>query len=126
MQLARNPSLWPGGGFVRKGLEAATPRAIDVAWPKRLQIAVYFNIVEWAPGVYGAEAAARHHFRKPASQLTRRESTLLAAVLPGPRHWSAGQPGPPCSKPRRHHPDAGRSTGPAAGLLGMISTRPIA
>lgn len=93
MQLARNLFLWPGGGFARKGIEAATALAIDVAWPKRRQIEVYLNIVEWAPGVYGAEAAARHHFRKPAAQLTARESALLAAVLPSPRRWSAGQPG---------------------------------
>lgn len=93
MQLARNLFLWPGGGFLRKGIEAATALAIDAAWPKRRQIEVYLNIVEWAPGVYGAEAAARHHFRKPSAQLTARESALLAAVLPSPRRWSASQPG---------------------------------
>ncbi|MCC7049948.1 MAG: monofunctional biosynthetic peptidoglycan transglycosylase [Alphaproteobacteria bacterium] len=93
MQLARNLFLWPGGGFLRKGIEAATALAIDALWPKRRQVEVYLNIVEWAPGVYGAEAAARHHFRKPAARLTARESALLAATLPSPRRWSASQPG---------------------------------
>jgi len=94
MQLARNLFLWPGGGFPRKGVEAVTALAIDALWPKRRQIEVYLNIVEWAPGVYGAEAAARHHFRKSAARLNPHEAALLAAVLPSPRRWHAGQPGP--------------------------------
>lgn len=93
MQLARNLFLWPGGGFARKGVEAVTALAIDALWPKRRQIEVYLNIVEWAPGVYGAEAAARHHFRKSAAQLSAHEAALLAATLPSPRKWSAGNPG---------------------------------
>jgi len=55
-------------------------------------IEVYLNVVEWAPGVYGAEAAAQYHFRKPAGKLTRREAALLAAVLPNPIARSAGRP----------------------------------
>lgn len=93
MQLARNLFLWPGGGFARKGVEAVTALAIDAVWPKRRQIEVYLNIVEWAPGVYGAEAAARHHFRKSAAQLSAHEAALLAATLPSPRKWNAGNPG---------------------------------
>jgi len=54
---------------------------------------VYLNIVEWGPGVFGAEAAARHHFGKPASDLSARESALLAAILPSPRDWSPASPG---------------------------------
>ena len=53
---------------------------------------VYLNIVEWGPGIYGAEAAALHHFNKPASKLTRREAALLAAVLPNPIKRKAGKP----------------------------------
>ena len=44
------------------------------------------NVVEWGHHVYGAEAAARHHFRKSADRLTREEAALLAAILPSPRH----------------------------------------
>ena len=53
---------------------------------------VYLNIVEWAPGVYGAEAASQFHFKKPASKLTRNEAALLAAVLPNPIKRKAGKP----------------------------------
>jgi len=45
---------------------------------------VYLNIAEWGPGLFGAEAASRYYFRKPASALTRREAVLLAASLPNP------------------------------------------
>jgi monofunctional biosynthetic peptidoglycan transglycosylase len=53
---------------------------------------IYLNIAEWGPGVFGAEAAARHHFRKPASRLTEREAALLAAALPNPILRDAGDP----------------------------------
>jgi monofunctional glycosyltransferase len=94
MQTARNLFLWPGGGFVRKGLEAPLALAIDALWPKRRIMEVYLNIIEWGDGIYGAEAAARHHFGISARQLTRPQAALLAAVLPNPRKWSAGKPGP--------------------------------
>jgi monofunctional glycosyltransferase len=55
-------------------------------------IEIYLNIVEWAPGVYGAEAAAQHHFKKSAKNLTRKEAALLAAVLPNPVKRNAGKP----------------------------------
>jgi len=94
MQTARNLFLWPGGGFIRKGLEAPLALAIDALWPKRRIMAVYLNIIEWGDGIYGAEAAARHHFGVSAKQLTRQQAALLASVLPNPRKWSAGKPGP--------------------------------
>lgn len=93
MQTAKNLYLWPGRNFVRKGLEAYLTLYIEALWPKSRIIEVYMNIAEWAPGVYGAEAAARHHFGKSAADLTSREAALLAAVLPNPREWSAGKPG---------------------------------
>jgi monofunctional biosynthetic peptidoglycan transglycosylase len=54
---------------------------------------VYLNIAEWGPGIYGAEAAARHHFKKPAAKLTRREASLLAASLPNPLARNPAKPG---------------------------------
>ena len=53
---------------------------------------VYLNIIEWGDGIYGAEAASRTFFRKPASALTRREAALMAAVLPNPLRWSPDKP----------------------------------
>ncbi|MDX2223389.1 MAG: monofunctional biosynthetic peptidoglycan transglycosylase [Rhodospirillaceae bacterium] len=93
-QTAKNLFLWPGRSFVRKGLEAWLTVYVEALWTKRRTMEVYLNIVEWGPGVYGAEAAARHHFGKSAAALSAREAALLAAVLPNPRKWSAGQPGP--------------------------------
>jgi len=55
-------------------------------------IEVYLNVAEWAPGVYGAEAASQFHFKKPAAKLSRHEAALLAAVLPNPIKRSAGKP----------------------------------
>ena len=92
MQVARNLFLWPGRDFLRKAIEAPLALAVDAAWPKRRVMEVYLNIAEWGAGVFGAEAAARHHFRKPADQLTRMEAARLAAVLPNPRRWSAAAP----------------------------------
>lgn len=84
MQTAKNLFLFPQRSYVRKGLEIPLALAIDAAWPKRRVLEVYLNIAEWGPGLYGAEAAARHYFRKPAAQLTRREAALLATALPNP------------------------------------------
>jgi monofunctional biosynthetic peptidoglycan transglycosylase len=92
MQTAKNLFLWDGRSIVRKGLELPLAYWMDLVWTKRRMIEIYLNIVEWAPGVYGAEAAAQHHFKKPAAKLTRREAALLAAVLPNPIKRSAGKP----------------------------------
>ncbi len=92
MQTAKNLFLWDGRTPIRKVLELPLAYWMDLVWTKRRMIEVYLNIVEWAPGVYGAEAAARHHFRKSAAKLTKREAALLAAVLPNPIKRKAGKP----------------------------------
>ena len=92
MQVARNLFLWPGGGFMRKGIEAGLALAIDAIWPKRRVLEVYLNIAEWGEGLYGAEAASRAYFHIRAAQLSRHDAALLAAVLPNPRHWSPANP----------------------------------
>ena len=93
-QTAKNAFLWPGRGWVRKGLEAGYTVLIETTWSKRRIVEVYLNVAEWAPGVYGAEAAARHWFGKSAADLSAREAARLAAVLPSPRRYSASSPGP--------------------------------
>jgi monofunctional biosynthetic peptidoglycan transglycosylase len=92
-QTAKNAFLWPDRSWTRKGVEAWFTLLIETFWPKRRILEVYLNIIEWGDGVYGAEAAARHHFRKSAAALTRREAALLAVVLPSPRKWSPNPPG---------------------------------
>jgi len=93
-QTAKNAFLWPGRDWIRKGLEAGYTVAIETVWGKRRIMEVYLNVAEWAPGVYGAEAASRHWFGKPASELSAREAARLAAILPSPRRYSASSPGP--------------------------------
>ncbi len=94
MQTARNLFLWPGGGFVRKAIEVPMSYAIELAWPKRRILEVYLNIIEWGDGIYGAETASRRYFGIGAARLNRQQASLLAAVLPNPREWSAAAPGP--------------------------------
>jgi monofunctional glycosyltransferase len=93
MQVARNIFLWPGGGAARKAVEVPLALALDALWPKQRIIEVYLNIAEWGPGVFGAEAAARHHFSVGAMQLDSLQAARLAAVLPSPRYWSPSRPG---------------------------------
>lgn len=93
-QTAKNAFLWPDRSWTRKGAEAWFTLLIESLWSKHRILEVYLNIVEWDDGVYGAEAAARHHFHKSAAALTRREAALLAVVLPSPRNWSPSRPGP--------------------------------
>jgi monofunctional glycosyltransferase len=99
MQTAKNLFLWPGRDWLRKGLEAWFTLWIELFWSKRRIIEVYLNIIEWGPGIYGAEAAARHYFGKPAQALTAQEAARLAAILPDPLGRSARNPGPAA---RRH------------------------
>ena len=94
MQVAKNLFLWPGRSFVRKGLEAWLTPYVELVLPKRRIIEIYLNIAEWGPGIYGAEAAARAHFRVPAARLSEAQAAQMAAVLPYPRRWSASSPTP--------------------------------
>lgn len=92
MQTAKNLFLWPGRNLIRKGLEAYVTAWMELLWPKSRIAEVYLNIAEWGPGIYGAEAAAQAYFHKPATDLTRRDAALMAAVLPNPRRWSPAKP----------------------------------
>lgn len=93
-QTAKNVFLWPGRDWVRKGLETGYTGLIELAWGKRRIMEMYLNVAEWAPGVYGAEAASRHWFNKSADELTAREAARLAAILPSPRRYKAADSGP--------------------------------
>jgi len=94
MQVVKNLFLWPSKSYLRKALEIPLAYLIEVAWSKQRVLEIYLNIAEWGPGVFGAEAAARYHFRKPASLLGPREAALLAVSLPNPFERHAGRPGP--------------------------------
>ncbi|WP_160285633.1 monofunctional biosynthetic peptidoglycan transglycosylase [Pseudomonas knackmussii] len=93
-QTAKNLFLWPGRSWLRKGLEAWFTVLLETFWPKERILEVYLNSAEWDNGVFGAQAAARHHFGVDASKLSAQQAAQLAAVLPNPRKWSAARPSP--------------------------------
>mgnify|MGYP002620345007 CR=1 FL=1 len=101
MQVTKNLFLWNAQSYVRKAIELPLTLVMEVLWPKKRILEVYLNVAEWGPGVFGAEAAARHHFAKPASKLTEREAALLAAALPNPAIRVASNPGPRTSRMAR-------------------------
>lgn len=87
-QLAKNLWLSPSRSLTRKIREALLTRQLESSLSKERILALYLNVVEFGPGIYGAEAAARHYFGKPVAQLTPREGAMLAAGLPRPRQWN--------------------------------------
>jgi monofunctional biosynthetic peptidoglycan transglycosylase len=92
MQTAKNLFLWPSRWVVRKAVEIPLALLLNAVWPKRRVIEIYLNIAEWGDGIFGAEAAARHYFKKSAADLTPREAALLAAALPNPLHRNPAAP----------------------------------
>lgn len=91
-QVAKNLFLWPGQSWLRKGLEAWWTVLIEVTWPKRRILEVYVNTAQLGPCTFGAGAAARQFFGKPAGDLGPAESALLAAVLPSPNRSRVESP----------------------------------
>ena len=91
-QTVKNVYLWHGRVWVRKVLEALMTPLVEAIWSKRRIIEVYLNIAEFDEGVFGVEAAARHYFGVPASDLTPTQAARLAAILPAPKKRSASQP----------------------------------
>lgn len=94
MQTAKNAFLWHGRNYIRKALEAYFTILIEFFWGKKRILEVYVNIIEFGEGIYGVQAASEYFFGKNASELTKREAALLAAVLPNPRRWSPISPTP--------------------------------
>jgi len=86
-QLAKNLYLSSERSLLRKAHEAMITRSLEHHLSKDRILELYLNVAEWGDGVYGAEAAARHHFKKPARDLTPEEAAWLAAILPSPRRY---------------------------------------
>mgnify|MGYP001310504606 CR=1 FL=1 len=86
-QLAKNLYLSSERSLLRKAREALITRSLEQRLTKKRILELYLNVAEWGKGVYGAEAAARHHFRKPSRDLTADEAAWLAAILPSPRRY---------------------------------------
>lgn len=88
-QTAKNVFLWQGRSYFRKGLEAYFTVLIELIWGKERIMEVYLNSIEMGNGVYGAQAATEHWYRKDASSLTPMQAAGIAAILPNPRKYSA-------------------------------------
>lgn len=93
-QTAKNLFLWNGRSWLRKALEAPITLWMELILPKRRILELYLNVAEWGPGIYGAEAASRYYFNKPASRLHIHEAAQLAAALPNPARFASGRPSP--------------------------------
>lgn len=91
-QVAKNLFLWPAHSFIRKGIEAWFALLIEALWSKQRILEVYLNIAQFGPNIYGVGAASQAFFNKSASELSRYEAALLAAVLPNPHRLRVAAP----------------------------------
>jgi len=87
-QTAKNVFLWQGRSYLRKALEAYYTVLIELIWGKERILEVYLNSIEMGDGIYGAEAATQHWYKKDCKSLTRMQAAGIAAILPNPRRFS--------------------------------------
>jgi monofunctional biosynthetic peptidoglycan transglycosylase len=83
-QLVKNLFFGTGRSFLRKGAEASLVPVAEFALGKRRILEIYLNVVEWGPGVYGAESACRYYDEISARNIGRQQAARLAAILPAP------------------------------------------
>ncbi|HHJ3240880.1 TPA: monofunctional biosynthetic peptidoglycan transglycosylase [Vibrio parahaemolyticus] len=83
-QAAKNVFLFPSHSYVRKAYELYFALLMELMWSKERILEVYLNVVEFGPGIYGAEAAAQNYFGVSAKQLSKWQAARLAVVLPNP------------------------------------------
>ena len=89
-QLAKNLFLSGERAWWRKAQEAAITVMLEIIMDKRRIYELYLNVIEWGDGVFGAEAAARHHFGISAAELAPEQAARLAAMVPSPRRYAPG------------------------------------
>ncbi len=90
-QLAKNLWLGEERSLLRKAREYFLARRLETLGKDRI-LELYLNVVEWGDGIYGADAAARVWFHKPAAEITPEEAAVLAAMLPAPRKRNPNHP----------------------------------
>jgi monofunctional biosynthetic peptidoglycan transglycosylase len=90
-QLAKNLFLSSERSWLRKGQEAIITWMLEDVLSKRRILELYLNVAEWGAGIFGAEAAARHHFGVSASALSAEQAAWLAVILPSPRRYERGR-----------------------------------
>jgi monofunctional biosynthetic peptidoglycan transglycosylase len=86
-QLAKNLMLSGERTLLRKGQEFVLTMLLEAFLSKQRILEIYLNSVEWGEGVFGAEAAAQHYYRKPAAKLSAYEAARLAVMLPRPKYF---------------------------------------
>ena len=84
-QLVKNLFFGTGRTLLRKGAETTLVPIAELVLGKQRILELYLNVVEWGPGIYGAEAASRYYFHTSARNLNRHQAAELAAILPAPR-----------------------------------------
>ena len=97
-QLAKNLFLTPSKTPWRKAEEAVITLMLEMLWSKQRIFEVYLNVIEWGNGVFGAEAAARHHFGISAAQLSPEQAARLAGMVPNPRFYDRNRNAPGLSR----------------------------
>ena len=90
-QLAKNLFLTGERTLLRKGQELVLALMLEALLSKERLLEIYLNHVEWGAGIFGAEAAAQHYYKKPAARLTPREAARLAVMLPSPKFFERRQ-----------------------------------
>ena len=90
-QLAKNLFLSGERSWARKAQEAVITWMLESVMTKRRILELYLNVAEWGEGVFGAEAAARHHFGIPARALSAQQAAWLASILPSPLRYTRGR-----------------------------------
>jgi monofunctional biosynthetic peptidoglycan transglycosylase len=87
MQLSKNLFLSAQQSYMRKAQEMLITGMLEVVLSKRRILEIYLNVAEWGVGIFGIEAAAKHYFGIPATQLSPQQAAWLAAILPAPRKF---------------------------------------
>src|SRR5262249_13521697 len=90
-QLLKNLFLTTHRSLVRKGVEFTLAAPAEKILGKQRILELYINVIEWGPGIYGAEAAARGWYSVPASAITREQAARMAAIIPSPRRRKPGR-----------------------------------
>jgi len=83
-QLVKNLFFGTGRSFLRKGAEATLVPVAEIFLGKKRILEIYLNVVEWGPGIYGAESACRYYDETSALNIGRQQAARLAAILPAP------------------------------------------
>jgi monofunctional biosynthetic peptidoglycan transglycosylase len=83
-QLVKNLFFGTGGSIFRKGAEFTLVPVAEFVLGKQRILEIYLNVVEWGPGIYGADAACRTYDKTTARNIGREQAARLAAILPAP------------------------------------------